>query len=188
MCQCSGRGRTPITGRAAGAALPVLRRYPATYVSSRLDGFRLRHDFDDVRGFVIFVGQPRTGHSLVGALLDAHPNALIAHELDALKYVAAGYVLQRVELMGDEGVGMGVEEGPDQAVPGARLADEDDEAADGVEVTAQAEPVEPRRHIRGRVAAQHRERAGPPRHPRSPSAHTSNSGTSRSDGEYRGPW
>lgn len=77
-------------------AFPVLRRYPTTYVSSWLDGFRRRLDFDNVRGFVIFVGQPRTGHSLVGALLDAHPNALIAHELDVLKYVAAGYDRRRL--------------------------------------------------------------------------------------------
>jgi hypothetical protein len=44
----------------------------------------------------MFVGQPRTGHSIVGALLDAHPNALIAHELDALKYVTADYDRRRL--------------------------------------------------------------------------------------------
>jgi hypothetical protein len=75
---------------------PVLRRYPATYVSSGVEGFRLRHDFDRIRAFVLFVGQPRTGHSLVGALLDAHPRALIAHELDALKYVASGFDRRRL--------------------------------------------------------------------------------------------
>jgi len=74
----------------------VLRRYPVTYISSWLDGYRLRGDFDQVRAFVMFVGQPRTGHSIVGALLDAHPNTLIAHELDALKYVTAGYDRRRL--------------------------------------------------------------------------------------------
>jgi hypothetical protein len=74
----------------------VLRRYPATYLSAGARGFRLRHDFDAVRAFVIFVGQPRTGHSLVGALLDAHQHALIAHELDVLKYVAAGFDRRRL--------------------------------------------------------------------------------------------
>ncbi len=74
----------------------MLRRYPLTYVSSWLEGYRLRHDFDEVHAFVIFVGQPRTGHSIVGALLDAHPNALIAHELDALKYVEVGYDRRRL--------------------------------------------------------------------------------------------
>jgi hypothetical protein len=39
----------------------------------------------------MFVGHPRSGHSLVGALLDAHPDALVAHELDALKYLDAGF-------------------------------------------------------------------------------------------------
>ncbi len=77
-------------------ALPVLRRYPLTWVTSGLAGFRHRRDFDAVHGYVMFVGQPRTGHSLVGALLDAHPNALVAHELDALKYVEAGFDRRRL--------------------------------------------------------------------------------------------
>lgn len=34
--------------------------------------------------FANFVGFPRSGHSLIGSLLDAHPNAVIAHELDAM--------------------------------------------------------------------------------------------------------
>jgi hypothetical protein len=65
-------------------------------VTSGWSGFRLRGDFAAVRSFVMFVGQPRTGHSLVGAMLDAHPNTLIAHELDALKYVGAGYDRRRL--------------------------------------------------------------------------------------------
>lgn len=76
--------------------LPILRRYPVTYVRSWFDGRRLGADFERVRAYVMFVGQPRTGHSLVGALLDAHPRALIAHELDALKYVEAGYDRRRL--------------------------------------------------------------------------------------------
>lgn len=39
----------------------------------------------------MFLGYPVSGHSLIGALLDAHPNIVIAHELDTLKYVYAGY-------------------------------------------------------------------------------------------------
>ena len=40
--------------------------------------------------FVAFVGYSRSGHSLVGSLLDAHPDAVVAHELHALKHLAAG--------------------------------------------------------------------------------------------------
>ena len=38
----------------------------------------------------MFLGVGRSGHTLVGALLNAHPNALIANELDALGYVNIG--------------------------------------------------------------------------------------------------
>lgn len=32
----------------------------------------------------MFIGYPRSGHSLVGSIIDAHPNACISHEMDAL--------------------------------------------------------------------------------------------------------
>jgi hypothetical protein len=35
----------------------------------------------------MFVGYPRSGHSLIGAILDAHPNIVLAHELDVLKFI-----------------------------------------------------------------------------------------------------
>ena len=38
----------------------------------------------------MFVGYPRSGHSLVGSLLDAHPNIIIGHELNALKLFKQG--------------------------------------------------------------------------------------------------
>ncbi len=47
-------------------------------------------DFAQVERYCMFIGYPRSGHSLVGSLIDAHPDALIAHELNALRYVAAG--------------------------------------------------------------------------------------------------
>jgi|GEM_PF-1447731 len=40
--------------------------------------------------FVQFVGFPRSGHTLVGSILDAHPRALISHELDALGLLGKG--------------------------------------------------------------------------------------------------
>lgn len=46
--------------------------------------------FDELQCFCIFVGQPRSGHSLVGALLNAHPNIVIAHERDILSFVGKG--------------------------------------------------------------------------------------------------
>jgi hypothetical protein len=71
--------------------LPGFRSYPVLYVSSAVRGRRQRAEFTTVRTFVVFIGHPRSGHSLVGSLLDAHPEIVVSHELDALKYVAAGY-------------------------------------------------------------------------------------------------
>jgi hypothetical protein len=71
--------------------LPVLRSYPLLYVSSAVRARRQREEFAAVRTFLLFVGHPRSGHSLVGSLLDAHPDVVVSHELDALKYVSVGY-------------------------------------------------------------------------------------------------
>jgi len=49
-----------------------------------VDAWRERILFSGVESFCMFIGYPRSGHSLVGALLDAHPEAVIAHELGAL--------------------------------------------------------------------------------------------------------
>ena len=69
----------------------AVRRYPLTWARASMDA-RARHaDFEGVQAYVMFVGYPRSGHSLVGALLDAHPDAIVAHELDALKYLQAGF-------------------------------------------------------------------------------------------------
>ena len=36
--------------------------------------------YDSVKTYVIFVGHSRSGHSIVGSLLDAHPEVLVSHE------------------------------------------------------------------------------------------------------------
>ena len=41
--------------------------------------------WDKVQIFLLFIGYERSGHSLVSALLDAHPNMVIADELHALR-------------------------------------------------------------------------------------------------------
>jgi hypothetical protein len=71
--------------------LPVVRARPVRYVASALGGYRRRAEFDSLRAYTMFVGHPRSGHSLVGALLDAHPDVVLAHELDALGYLEHGF-------------------------------------------------------------------------------------------------
>ncbi len=79
----------------------MIRRFPTTrkridriataYVASSLSGLRQRALFDQVQTYCMFIGYPRSGHSLVGSLLDAHPDMVIAHELDALGFIQSGF-------------------------------------------------------------------------------------------------
>ncbi len=46
---------------------------------------------DRLENFLIFAGYPRSGSSTLGALLDAHPQMLVAHECNVLKHLLAGY-------------------------------------------------------------------------------------------------
>jgi hypothetical protein len=57
------------------------------YLRSFYDGWKLQKEFAAVEKYLMFVGYPRSGHSLVGALLNAHPNMMVSHELDALTFV-----------------------------------------------------------------------------------------------------
>ena len=50
----------------------------------------------DPRTFVQFAGFPRSGHSVVGSILDAHPGALVSHELDAMGLLRAGLALPEI--------------------------------------------------------------------------------------------
>jgi hypothetical protein len=60
-------------------------------LGATLDGHRRRHELRSVEAFCMFIGYPRSGHSLLGSLLDAHPEMVIAHELDVLRLVATGW-------------------------------------------------------------------------------------------------
>ena len=51
--------------------------------------------FTDVKNYVMFIGYPRSGHTLVGFLLDAHPNALVASQTSALRYFRHGFSTQQ---------------------------------------------------------------------------------------------
>lgn len=50
----------------------------------------------DIKTFCIFIGYPRSGHSLIGSIIDAHPNAVISHRLDSLKYFSRGISIKEI--------------------------------------------------------------------------------------------
>lgn len=47
--------------------------------------------FSNIKKFCLFSGHPRSGHSVIGTLLNAHRNILISHNLDALEYIKNGF-------------------------------------------------------------------------------------------------
>jgi hypothetical protein len=72
--------------------LDLMRAYP----TSLYGGFKNRRLFEDVEAYCMFIGYPRSGHSLMGSLLDAHPNIIIAQELGVLKYVHVGFSKRQI--------------------------------------------------------------------------------------------
>ena len=56
-------------------------------------------EFRGLDGVCLFIGPPRTGHSLVASLLDAHPEIAIAHELGMLKYVLTHFSRRQIWTM-----------------------------------------------------------------------------------------
>lgn len=59
-------------------------------VLTACDRLLYRRAFDQVERFCLFAGYARSGHSVVGAVLDAHRDAVIAHELEVTSFVLAG--------------------------------------------------------------------------------------------------
>jgi hypothetical protein len=49
-----------------------------------------RVDFSQLKTFVLFLGNPRSGTTLVRSIIDAHPNAIIANELHTVRQMKAG--------------------------------------------------------------------------------------------------
>lgn len=61
------------------------------YLPSAYGGFQNRKKFENLKIYCDFIGHSRSGHTLIGALLNAHPNIAIADELGVLKYAYLGF-------------------------------------------------------------------------------------------------
>jgi hypothetical protein len=70
-----------------GHVLEFVKQYPISIWGA----IKYRKLFQGVETYCMFIGYPRSGHSLTGSLLDAHPNIIIAHELNTMKYLFAGF-------------------------------------------------------------------------------------------------
>lgn len=89
------------TGRGKGAL--VLRtgayrnmRLAKNYVTSYYTCLKNPALFKDVEAFCLFIGHNKSGTSMLGALLDAHPNVILSDEVRALEYAAAGFRREQI--------------------------------------------------------------------------------------------
>lgn len=47
--------------------------------------------FKNVETFCMFLGHRRSAHSIIGGMLDAHPNIVLSDELHVIRYIQAGF-------------------------------------------------------------------------------------------------
>jgi hypothetical protein len=64
--------------------LKLLKKGNKTYLLPNLTSQSIK----DVKMFVFFVGYPRSGHSIIASMIDAHPDAILAHEFNLFNKLA----------------------------------------------------------------------------------------------------
>jgi hypothetical protein len=77
-------------------ALRDLPRLSADYAWSLGAARTLKPQFAEVQAYVEFIGYPRTGHTLIGSLMDAHSEMVIGNELGALRYLMLGFSMPQI--------------------------------------------------------------------------------------------
>lgn len=91
---------TRTDSRTANQSLAEQVRSKARLIQSYIRSYRWARQkaehFQDVQHYCLFVGHARSGGSLLGGLVDAHPNAVIADEVDIFPYIEAGFEREQV--------------------------------------------------------------------------------------------
>ena len=73
------------------ASRPKTRPQLAAFITrATIDGLWNRRTFREVERFFLVLGYNHSGSTLIGSLLNAHPEMLVAHETDILRYVRPG--------------------------------------------------------------------------------------------------
>ena len=62
----------------------LLKKANKTYILPIL----MSQSIQDVETFVFFIGYPRSGHSIIASMIDAHPDAILAHEYNLFSKLA----------------------------------------------------------------------------------------------------
>lgn len=65
----------------------LARIYVSSFLTARVNAAAVAN----VDTLCLFIGHNKSGTSMLGSLLDAHPNVILSDEVDALKYIDAGF-------------------------------------------------------------------------------------------------
>lgn len=65
------------------------------YIQSAYGALKNRESFKTIKTYCTFIGATRSGHSLIAALMDAHPEMVISDELHAIRYLKYGFSQQQ---------------------------------------------------------------------------------------------
>lgn len=87
--QPDSHGKGPMKAR-------MMIQMTAQYGQSAVQALLSPDRFKTVHTFCMFVGYPRSGHTLTGSLLDAHPHVIMGNEFDALRYVEHGFSWKQI--------------------------------------------------------------------------------------------
>lgn len=79
-------------GNPVHSRLGFAQRYLSSYYRSR----KHVQDFASIKNYCLFIGHARSGGTLLGALIDAHPNAVIGDEVEIFQYIQAGFSREQV--------------------------------------------------------------------------------------------
>jgi hypothetical protein len=88
--------RSVLQGSSAPELLDELRREPPDELRWAVHREHLDQLLSTATAFVAFVGYPRSGGSIVGALMDAHPNLVVAHQHEVFEHLEDGEITPRL--------------------------------------------------------------------------------------------
>jgi hypothetical protein len=82
----------PIFRSSLYKTVDLVRRYVTSYVGSQISSSA----YSQIKNLCFFIGHTKSGGTMIGSLLDAHPNVMIADEIDLLKYIQAGFNREQI--------------------------------------------------------------------------------------------
>jgi len=75
------------------------RKFPSDIyklIKSKYGVFQKRNYFETIEKFCLFIGCGRSGHSLIGSLIDAHPDMVMSDALKILRYIKQGFSAEQI--------------------------------------------------------------------------------------------